>query len=75
MYPLSGGVRKHLWQVAYPDQLHFVGELASMSTFSPKMVAVVDSFEIFVRSIDSFRIIWLAFLLGIWHSVGTFKMI
>ncbi|CAF3977131.1 unnamed protein product [Adineta steineri] len=31
------GVRKHLWRLAYPDKLYFVGELMSMSTFSPKM--------------------------------------
>ena len=32
------GVRKHLWRLAYPDKLYFVGELISMSIFSPKMV-------------------------------------
>ncbi|CAM4828872.1 unnamed protein product [Rotaria magnacalcarata] len=31
------GVRKHLWRVAYPEKFYFVGELMSMSTFSPKM--------------------------------------
>lgn len=34
----SDGVRKHLWQMAYPDKLYFVGELIGMSTLSPKMV-------------------------------------
>ncbi|CAF3308289.1 unnamed protein product [Rotaria socialis] len=32
-----GGVRKHLWRLAYPEKLYFVGELMSLSTFSPKM--------------------------------------
>ncbi|UJR35629.1 hypothetical protein I4U23_028379 [Adineta vaga] len=32
-----GGVRKHLWRLAYPEKLYFVGELMGMSTFSPKM--------------------------------------
>ncbi|CAF3731282.1 unnamed protein product [Rotaria sp. Silwood1] len=32
-----GGVRKHLWHLAYPEKLYFVGELIGMSTFSPKM--------------------------------------
>ena len=35
---LSEGVRKHLWRLAYPEKLYFVGELTSMTTFSPKMV-------------------------------------
>ena len=32
------GVRKHLWRMAYPDKLYFVGELTGMTAFSPKMV-------------------------------------
>jgi len=32
------GVRKHLWRVAYPEKLYFVGELTGMTAFSPKMV-------------------------------------
>ncbi|CAF2379856.1 unnamed protein product [Rotaria sp. Silwood2] len=31
------GLRKHLWRLAYPEKLYFVGELTGMSTFSPKM--------------------------------------
>ncbi|CAF0866742.1 unnamed protein product [Adineta ricciae] len=31
------GVRKHLWRLAYPEKLYFVGELMGMSSFSPKM--------------------------------------
>lgn len=34
----SEGVRKHLWQMAYPEKIYFVGELMGMSQFSPKMV-------------------------------------
>ncbi len=34
----SGGVREHLWRVAYPEKFYFVGELMSMTEFSPKMV-------------------------------------
>ncbi len=34
-----GGVREHLWRVAYPEKLYFVGELTGMSQFSPKMVS------------------------------------
>ena len=37
-YLTSGGVRKHLWRLAYPEKFYFVGELMSMSQFSPKMV-------------------------------------
>lgn len=32
------GVRKHLWRLAYPEKLYFVGELTGMTAFSPKMV-------------------------------------
>ncbi|CAF1213904.1 unnamed protein product, partial [Didymodactylos carnosus] len=32
-----GGVQKHLWRHSYPQQFWFVGELLSMSSFSPKM--------------------------------------
>ncbi|UJR10262.1 hypothetical protein I4U23_014471 [Adineta vaga] len=31
------GVQKHLWRIAYPEKLYFIGELLSKSEFSPKM--------------------------------------
>ena len=70
----SDGVRKHLWRMAYPDKLYFVGELIGMSTLSPKMVSDAIWVEDIVRDSLS-RIIWSAFSLATWVSVGTFEII
>lgn len=69
----SGGVRKHLWRMAYPEKLYFVGELMSMSTFSPKMVTINFLRQYAIEQI--LRIIWFVFLLVIWHWVGIFIVI